>query len=54
VRIETHPQAGNLVAYLLRYAPILKHKSFSEEEEWRIIPRPRNCSDDRFSAQPLA
>jgi len=43
------PTQGNLVAYLNRYAPILKHKSFKEESEWRIIIRPRMCVDERFS-----
>lgn len=42
------PPGGNLVAYLNRYAPILKHKSFSEEREWRIISRPLMCSNQRF------
>ena len=42
------PPGGNLLAYLNRYAPILKHKSFSEEREWRIISRPLFCSDERF------
>lgn len=42
------PPGGNLVAYLNRYAPILKHKSFSEESEWRIISRPLSCSRERF------
>jgi hypothetical protein len=32
--------AGNLVTYLNRYAPILKHYSFSDEKEWRIISSP--------------
>lgn len=31
---------GSLLAYLNRYAPILKDASFSEEKEWRIISRP--------------
>ena len=31
---------GNLLAYLYRYAPILKDRSFEEEREWRIISRP--------------
>lgn len=44
----TRPPGGNLVAYLNRYAPILKHKSFSEEREWRVISRPLSCSYDRF------
>jgi hypothetical protein len=42
------PPGGNLVAYLNRYAPILKHKSFSEECEWRIVSRPLFCSHERF------
>jgi hypothetical protein len=42
------PRGGNLGAYLNRYAPILKHKSFSEEREWRIISRPLFCTHERF------
>jgi Protein of unknown function (DUF2971) len=42
------PPGGNLVAYLNRYTPILKHRSFSEEREWRIISRPLFCSHQRF------
>jgi hypothetical protein len=38
---------GNLRAYLNRYAPLLKHESFREEREWRIVSRPR------FSSSPL-
>jgi hypothetical protein len=34
---------------LKRYAPILKHKSFEEEREWRIISRPLPCSLERFA-----
>jgi hypothetical protein len=41
---------GNLVAYLNRYAPILKHKSFAEEKEWRIISRP--LSSRRLEFRP--
>jgi hypothetical protein len=36
-------RGGNLVAYLNRYAPILKDESFKEEREWRIISRPVVC-----------
>ena len=43
---------GNLFAYLYRYAPILKHHSFEEEREWRIITRPLLCSNDRFGYRP--
>jgi len=43
---------GNLGAYLNRYAPILKHKSFEEEQEWRIISRPLPCSRDGFTFRP--
>lgn len=40
-------RGGNLLAYLNRYAPILKDESFSEEREWRIISRPlMNSSKD--------
>lgn len=38
------PPGGNLQAYLNRYAPILKHPSFEEEHEWRIVSRPLMCS----------
>lgn len=43
-----NPRGGNLVAYLNRYAPILKHESFKEEREWRIISRPLMCGLERF------
>lgn len=33
----------NIVGFLNRYAPILKHQSFKEEREWRIISRPIFC-----------
>ena len=46
--IVGEPVGGNLLAYLNRYAPILKHKSFSEEREWRIITRPLFCQHERF------
>ena len=46
------PTAGNLVAYFNRYAPILKHQSFSEEREWRIISRPLACTLERFDYRP--
>jgi hypothetical protein len=39
---------GNLGAYLNRYAPILKHKSFAEEREWRIISRPLPITREGF------
>jgi hypothetical protein len=42
------PLGGNLCAYLNRYAPILKDRSFSEEREWRIISRPLMCSSELF------
>lgn len=31
---------GNLLPYLYGYAPMVKHHSFEEEREWRIISRP--------------
>jgi Protein of unknown function (DUF2971) len=33
-------RSGDLVSYLHLYAPLLKHESFKEEEEWRIISPP--------------
>jgi Protein of unknown function (DUF2971) len=48
------PLGGNLVAYLNRYAPILKHNSFAGEQEWRIISRPIYCSRDGFGYRPGA
>ena len=46
------PRGGSLIAYLNRYAPILKHKTFSEEREWRIVTRPLMCSNERFDSRP--
>lgn len=43
---------GNILEYLPRYAPILKHHSFSEEKEWRIVTRPLGCTDERFDYRP--
>lgn len=48
---DTRP-GGNLVAYLNRYAPILKHRSFSEEREWRIISRPTSCWNEHYDVRP--
>ena len=45
---EQSQPGGNLWTYLHRYAPILKHKSFQEECEWRIITKPLPCTDQRF------
>lgn len=42
------PPGGNFLPYLMRYAPILKHQSFQDEKEWRIISRPLPCSSERF------
>ena len=46
------PRGGNLIAYLNRYAPILKHETFSEEREWRIVTRPLPCTHQRFGYRP--
>jgi hypothetical protein len=51
-KVAHQPLGGNLVAYLNRLAPILKHQSFAEEREWRIISRPLNCTVDRFDYRP--
>ena len=45
-------RGGNLGSYLNRYAPILKHPSFAEEREWRIISYPIACTVDRFAYRP--
>ncbi|MBZ5532291.1 MAG: DUF2971 domain-containing protein [Acidobacteriia bacterium] len=42
------PLYGNLLEYLNRYAPILKHQSFGEECEWRIVTRPIDYKDEHF------
>lgn len=39
---------GNLRAYLNRYGPILKHPSFFEEREWRVISQPLSCREPHF------
>jgi len=45
-------RGGNLVAYLNRYAPIIKHHSFEEEREWRLISQPLMCDMERFDYRP--
>jgi Protein of unknown function (DUF2971) len=39
---------GNLLAYLYRYAPMMKHESFHEEREWRFISHPMSCHREGF------
>ena len=46
------PYVGNLVNYLSRYAPLVKHRSFEEEKEWRIVSPPLLCTLQRFSFRP--
>jgi hypothetical protein len=46
-RLNRRP-GGNLSAYLLRFAPLLKHRSFGGEREWRIITTPHSCGIPRF------
>ena len=41
-------RGGSLAAYLHRYAPILKDRSFCEEREWRLISRPMVCQRELF------
>jgi hypothetical protein len=45
---DFQPPGGNLQAYLFRFAPLFKHKSFTGEREWRIITRPLMCTLPRF------
>jgi hypothetical protein len=47
-RRHSGTKGGRLIEYLSRYAPVLKHKSFEEEEEWRLISRPLMSSDERL------
>jgi len=42
------PAGGNLIAYLHRYAPLLKDYSFRDEKEWRLISRPLSCRSKAF------
>ena len=39
---------GSFEAYVDRVAPILKHPSFREEREWRLITRPRMTTTLQF------
>jgi hypothetical protein len=50
-RLNQRP-GGNLSAYLLRFAPLLKHRSFGGEREWRIITTPHSCGIPRFCFRP--
>lgn len=47
--VQQRGVAGNFLAYLNRYAPILKDESFSEEEEWRVITRPVSCESEDYA-----
>jgi hypothetical protein len=46
------PRGGYLAANLHKCAPILKHHSFKEEKEWRVIMRPLSCSLPRYEFRP--
>lgn len=46
------PRGGSLAAYLNSIAPVLKHESFAEEREWRIISQPLPCGLERFGFRP--
>lgn len=46
-RLNLRP-GGNLCAYLLRFAPLFKHRSFAGEREWRIITSPKMCTGAQF------
>jgi hypothetical protein len=37
---EDAPLGGFLAAKLNRFAPVMKHRKFSDEREWRVITRP--------------
>jgi len=45
-------RAFQIHGYLNRYAPILKHHSFSEEREWRIVSHPLQSTHERFGYPP--
>jgi hypothetical protein len=51
-RYPVAPQGGYLAARLHKYAPILKHPSFAEEREWRMISLPLSCRLPRFEFRP--
>lgn len=38
---KSHEIENSFIAHLYRYAPLLKHTSFKDEREWRIVTRPR-------------
>lgn len=39
-------------ADLAQYGPLLKHSSFSEEREWRLVSAPSQVADDRLHFRP--
>lgn len=43
---------GEFEDYFSMIAPIMKHPSFAEEGEWRIISPPLDCDVDRFAFRP--
>jgi hypothetical protein len=48
------PVGGDFTTNLLSIAPIIKHESFSEEKEWRLISAPISCQNPRFTYRPGA
>ena len=45
-------RGGSILAHLNKFAPIFKDESFFEEQEWRIISRPLNCTFEHFDYRP--
>jgi hypothetical protein len=54
VEVDDSPSfgAGNLLRYLAKFAPVLKHESFRDEQEWRIISPANNHHDEHFDYRP--
>jgi hypothetical protein len=48
--IKTH--GGNLITYLHRIAPTIKHPAFQAEQEWRVISRPLGSSRTQLAYRP--
>lgn len=50
--LEMTAVARRIGADLAQYGPLLKHASFSEEREWRLVSAPSQVADERLHFRP--
>jgi hypothetical protein len=49
--IEAIPMGGTFIEKLTRYASLMKHETFSEEQEWRLISKPIGIDNPKYDVK---